>query len=175
MLPIYFHTTVDDTIHWPRQNYETDHVANLCSFNCGCGREWDVNEKGEKELHNVANCGWHDYTGDVICSDYNKSPNHNLNRIHSYQELAIKSACRCQPSITLIKHAEAESSRTHADNLNYHLLKQEHYTYPWRNVDCEDFCTTCCIIVLYNMNEDTLDKWCEKLIRLQEKGEWSCV
>ena len=74
MLPIYFCTTVDHTIHWPRQNYEKDHAANEHGFNCGCGHEWDVNEKGEKELHNVADRGWHDYTGDVICSDYNKSP-----------------------------------------------------------------------------------------------------
>ena len=138
---------VDDTIHWPRQNYKKDHAANVYSFNCGCGREWDVNEKGEKDVEkDVANCGWHDYTGDVICLDYNKSPNHNLNRIHSYQEFAIKSARRCQLSITLItliKHAEAESSHIHADNLNHHLLKQEHYTCPWRNVNSEDFCTTC--------------------------------
>ena len=143
MMPIHFHTMVDDTVYWPSQNYEKDHVANVRGFLCGCGRKWDVNNKGKKEFHNLSDCARHEYTGDVICSNYDKSPMYGLNKIRSYSELAIKSTCRCQPSITLSKHAEAELSRIFQDNSEPHLLKQEFGSCPWRNVNCAEFCTNC--------------------------------
>ena len=68
---------------------------------------------------------------------------YGLNKIKSYLELAIKSMCRCQPSITLSKHAEAESSRIFQDNSEPRLLKQEFGHCRWRNVNCEEFCTNC--------------------------------
>ena len=33
MMPIHFRTTVDDTVHWPRENYENDCVSNVRGFN----------------------------------------------------------------------------------------------------------------------------------------------
>ena len=56
-------------------------------------------------------CVWNKVTGDVICGNYEKSSNHGLNRIKSYLDLAVKSTCRCQPSITLCKHSGIELSR----------------------------------------------------------------
>ena len=53
MMPINFCTMMDDMVHWPRKNYEEDHVANVCGFSCGCGRKWDINNKGKKEFHNL--------------------------------------------------------------------------------------------------------------------------
>ena len=40
MMPMHFRTTVDDTVHWPRQNYEKDHVSNVRGLQCGCGEKW---------------------------------------------------------------------------------------------------------------------------------------
>ena len=48
MMPIRFRTMVDNTIHWPTQNYELDHVANVRGKKCGCGRKWWVDSKGNK-------------------------------------------------------------------------------------------------------------------------------
>ena len=36
-LPIHFRTKVNDTTHWPRQNYERDHMSNVNGVECGCG------------------------------------------------------------------------------------------------------------------------------------------
>ena len=159
MMPIHFRTMVDDTVHWPRQNYEKDHVANVRGILCGRGRKWHINDKGDKELHDLSECGWNEYTGDVICSNYDKSPMHGLNKIRLYLKLAIKSTCRCQPSITLSKHAEAESSRILQSKFQNHLLRQEGGYCPWRNVNCDEFCSTVYIIVGSNM-----DEFCEDLL-----------
>ena len=32
-MQIHFCTTVDDTVHWPRQNYKKDCVSNVRGFN----------------------------------------------------------------------------------------------------------------------------------------------
>ena len=143
VMPVHFHTMVDDTVHWPTQNYKKDHVANVRGFLCRCGRKWHTNDKGDKELHDLSECCWKEYMGDIICSNYDKSPRHGLHNIRSYLELAIKSMCRCQPSITLSKHAEVESSRIFQSKFQNHLLRQEGGCCPWRNVNCEEFCTTC--------------------------------
>ena len=66
-LPIYFRTKVNDTAHWPRQNYECDHVSNVNGVECGCGRPWQASG----QLHNFeSSCGWMKATGDVICGDF---------------------------------------------------------------------------------------------------------
>ena len=49
MMCLNLRTQVDDTVHWPRQNYEKDHEANVCRPRCGCGQEW----RKDKHLHNV--------------------------------------------------------------------------------------------------------------------------
>ena len=48
MMPMHFRMTVDDTIHWPRQNYEKDHVSNVRGLQCGCGQKWSHDDKGNK-------------------------------------------------------------------------------------------------------------------------------
>ena len=45
-------TTVDDTAHWPRQNYEKDHISNVRRLQCGCGEKWSHDDKGNKQPHN---------------------------------------------------------------------------------------------------------------------------
>ena len=49
-----FRTTVNDTVHWPSQNYEKDCVANVPGFKCGCGREW----REDYHLHDMVDCSW---------------------------------------------------------------------------------------------------------------------
>ena len=39
MLSLNLRTSVDDTLHWPRQNYDKDHIANVRGKVCGCGME----------------------------------------------------------------------------------------------------------------------------------------
>ena len=48
LMPLHFGTTVEDTIHWPRQNYEKDCVSNMRGLFCGCGRKWQVDTDGKK-------------------------------------------------------------------------------------------------------------------------------
>ena len=78
MMLIHFPTTVDDTVHWRRQNFEKDCVSNVRAFQCGCGKSWKVNPDGSRKLHDLTKCVSNRATGDVICSDYNKPPNHAL-------------------------------------------------------------------------------------------------
>ena len=60
-------------IHWPRQNYECDHVSNVRGKNCSCGQLWQMDVEGNKKLHNLDGaCTWVQSTGDVICSNYAK-------------------------------------------------------------------------------------------------------
>ena len=84
-------TQVDDTVHWPRQNYEKDHEANVCRPRCGCGQE----RRKDKRLYNVCECGWMQRSGDVICAEYDKDTNYGLNTIKSFCDLAIRTTCRC--------------------------------------------------------------------------------
>ena len=81
-IPIPGNLGADDFRH-----FEKDQVANVHGFSCGCGQKWNVNNKGKKEFHNLSDCSWHQYTGDVICSNYDKSPMYGLNKIRSYSEL----------------------------------------------------------------------------------------
>ena len=143
MMPMHFQTTVDDTVHWPRQNYEKDHISNVRGLRCGCGEKWSHDEKGNKRLHNLTKCAWITATGDIICGNYEKPANYALNRVKSYLDLVVKTTCRCHPSVTLSKHSEVESSRVCQSNLSNHLLRQENTYCPWRNVNCGEFCTTC--------------------------------
>ena len=80
-----FRTAIDNTIHWPHQNYEKDCVANVCGFKCGCGREW----REDYRLHDMVNCSWNKCTGNIICSEYSHNTNHQLNTIWSYCDLAV--------------------------------------------------------------------------------------
>ena len=75
LLPIYFHTTVDGTIHWPRQNYEKDHVTNVRGAKCGCGDDW----KSDHTLHSIRECSWLSCMGNVICSEYFRDTHLQLN------------------------------------------------------------------------------------------------
>ena len=72
---------VDDTTHWPGQNYEKDCVSNVRGLPCSCGREWQIDNDGKKQLHNLSKCAWNKVTGDVICSNYEKLSNHGLNKV----------------------------------------------------------------------------------------------
>ena len=103
-LPIQFRTTIDDTMHWPHQNYEKDHVCNVRRHKCGCSSEW----KEDFKFHDIHMCRWLSGTGDVICSEYSKDTSYSLNRIRSYCDLAIKATCRCIPSQSLLKHGALE-------------------------------------------------------------------
>ena len=91
-------------MHWPRQNYEKDHVCNICGHKCGCGSEW----KEDYKFHDIHTCGWLSGTGDIICSEYSKDTSYSLNRIRSYCDLAIKATCRCIPSQSLLNHGALE-------------------------------------------------------------------
>ena len=108
MLPLNLHTCVDDTIRWPRHNYEKDHEANVQGPQCGCGREWS----SDMVLHSLEDCVWMKRTGDVIYSGYDKPTNHDLNVTKSYCELAVKTTCRCIPSWSLLKHGALENQAT---------------------------------------------------------------
>ena len=55
-MPIHFHTTVDDTVHWPRPNYEKDCVSNVRGFQYCCVKSWKVNPEGSRKLHNLTKC-----------------------------------------------------------------------------------------------------------------------
>ena len=38
MISLNLKTSVDDMVHWPRQNYDKDHESNVCGVRCGCGK-----------------------------------------------------------------------------------------------------------------------------------------
>ena len=42
---------VGEPIHWPHQNYEIDHVANVGGRVCGCGEEWNKNKTNDLILN----------------------------------------------------------------------------------------------------------------------------
>ena len=100
LLALNLRSRMNDTVHWPRQNYNKDHVANVCGKLCGCGMEW----RKDMKLHQLSTCAWMNRTGDVINADYDKATNEDLNTVNSYCEFAIKTACRCIPSWSLLKH-----------------------------------------------------------------------
>ena len=141
---MHFRSTVDDTIHWPRQNYERDCVSNVHGFKCGCGRNWRRNFR----LHDIFDCSWNKCTSDVIYSNYDNSPNCGICPIVSYLDLAVKSTCRCLSFISLIKH----------DNI--HCNKEDSFPQlfnPKAPIDLgtrqivENFVQIAYIIVVYNM------------------------
>ena len=80
---------VGEPVHWPHQNYEIDHVANVSGRVCGCGEEWNSDMK----LHNIITCAWMKNTGDVINGNYDMHTNPGLNVVKSYCDLAIKRTC----------------------------------------------------------------------------------
>ena len=105
-LPIHIRTKVNDTAHWPHQNYECDHVSNVNRVECGCGRPWQASG----QLHNFeSSCGWMKATGDVICSDFDSNVQEGINPITSYLGLAASHACHCIPSMSLLKHTRGRS------------------------------------------------------------------
>ena len=89
MFPMNLQTCVNNTIHWPRHNYEKDHEANVQGLRCGCGKAW----KWDMMFHLLKGCGWLTRSGDVICSAYGKAMNHSLKRTKSYCEFAVKTTC----------------------------------------------------------------------------------
>ena len=66
---------VGEPIHWPCQNYEIDHVANVSGCVCSCGEEWSSDMK----LHNIIKCAWMKNMGDVINGNYDMHTNTRLN------------------------------------------------------------------------------------------------
>ena len=38
MISLNLKTSVDDTVHWPHQNYDKDHESNVHGVRCGCGK-----------------------------------------------------------------------------------------------------------------------------------------
>ena len=79
-LPIYFRTKLNNTSHWPRQNYERDHVSNVNGVECGCGMPWQASG----QLHNFeSSCSWMKATGDVICGDFDSNMHEGINPITS--------------------------------------------------------------------------------------------
>ena len=102
LLNLRFRTKLNDIAHWPRQNYEMDHVCGVRGDRCGCGREW--NEDGT--LHSFDGpCVWMARTGDVISMTYDRDIHEGINPVTSYGEFAIHHACRCLPSIMLSRHS----------------------------------------------------------------------
>ena len=49
MLPLYFLSKVDNTIHFVRQNYEIDHIANVRGKTCSCGKPWQMDVNGNRK------------------------------------------------------------------------------------------------------------------------------
>ena len=143
LLLMYFRSRVDDTIHWPRQNYECDHVSYVRGKNCSCGQLWQMDVEENKKLHNVDGaCAWVESTGDVICSNHAKPPFYGLNPICSYLDLAVKMVCRCQPSISIAKHGRMKKSR--CKNHCNSLLRTENIYCPWgKSSSFQRFCQVC--------------------------------
>ena len=100
MLAINLQSSVDNTTHWPCQNYEKDHEANMGGVRCSSGKEW----LRDMHCHSLTECAWMSRTGDVIYSGYEEDTNHGLNVTKSYCELAIKTTYHCIPSWSLLKH-----------------------------------------------------------------------
>ena len=133
MMCLNLRTQVDDTVHWPRQNYEKDHEANVCGPRCGCHQEW----RKYKRLHNVSECGWMQRSGDVICAEYDKDTNYGLNTIKSFCDLAIRTTCHCLPSWSLLKHG----SLMNRDTLYYGHPRDGKC--EWSLGCCKNYCSTC--------------------------------
>ena len=88
---------VGEPVHWPHQNYEIDHVANVSGCVCGCAEEWNSDMK----LHNIIACAWMKNTGDVIKGNYDMHTNTGLNVVKSY----------CDNQKDLSMHALVESTK----------------------------------------------------------------
>ena len=111
---------------------------------CGCGRQWQTDIRGRKWLYDAdEHCAWLKCTGDVICNNYEKPPNYGLNPINSYLDLAVKTTCRCQPSISTAKHGRVKKSRSKHLNYGKMLLRPENIDCPWGDSSCQRFCQTC--------------------------------
>ena len=108
MLALNLRSSLHDTTHWPLQNYEKDHEANVRGVKCGCGREWSCNMK----LHSLKSCAWMSRSSDVIYSDYEEDANHGLNVTQSYCELVVRTMCRCILSWSLLKHGQLANRTT---------------------------------------------------------------
>ena len=93
---------VGEPVHWPHQNYEIGHVANVSGHVCGCGEEWNSDMK----LHNIIECAWMKNMGEVMNGNYDMHTNTGLNVVKSYCDLAIKKTCQCMPSWSLLKHGQ---------------------------------------------------------------------
>ena len=97
---------MNDTAHWPHQNYERDHASSVNGVECGCGRPWQASG----QLHNFeSSCGWMKATGDIICGDFDANLHEGINPITSYVGLATSHACHCIPSMSLLKHTHGRS------------------------------------------------------------------
>ena len=134
-LPIHFRTKFNDTAHWPRQNYERDHVSNVRGNECGCGKPWLPSGR----LHNYeGQCGWLNVTGDIICSDYNLNVYEGINLITSYTDLVVVHACHCLPSNSLLKHACATN---HFRGVS--TLEVDGRFCGWNGAVCNSHCLMC--------------------------------
>ena len=133
MISLNLKTSVDDTVHWPRQNYDKDHESNVRGVRCGCGKRWSKDMK----LHSLRSCAWMSKSGDVIYGAYDEASNRGLNVTKSYCDLAIKNTCRCIPSWSLLKHSQ--SSRTSTLAFNHH----DEQWCPISVGSCKTYCGSC--------------------------------
>ena len=124
---------VGEPVHWPRQNYEIDHIANVSGCVCGCGEEWNSDMK----LHNIIMCAWMKSTGEVINGSYNMHTNTGLNVIKSYCDLAMKRTCRCVPSWSLLKHGQLRGRLT---TIFGHDMRT---SCEFGELNCKCYCSSC--------------------------------
>ena len=124
----------------------------------------------KSDYTNLSKCAWSKVTGDVICSNYEKSSNHGLNRIKSYLDLAAELTCRCPPSITMCKHSGIESSRICKSKYSKHILRQENAIVLGALQLVVNFALLAYIIVEFNM-----DKFCERMLVFAFDGKESLL
>ena len=135
-LPLRFRTKFNDIAHWPRQNYEIDHVSGVSGDKCGCGREW--NDSGT--VHYLwGSCVWMPRTGDVISMTYDRDIHEGMNPITSYGEFAVHHACRCLPSVTLLRHCPSTLRLRKGGGSNDYYKD----CCNWKSVSCGENCSSC--------------------------------
>ena len=137
-LTVRFRTKFNDVGHWPRQNYEADHVSGVSGDKCGCGREWSDDGRVHS-LGLLSKCLWTRRTGDVISMTYDRDIYEGINPVTSFGEFAVHHACRCLPSMTLLKHCPSTERLRRGGGTNEH----DKDCCSWKSVSCGENCSSC--------------------------------
>ena len=132
MISLNLKTLVDDTVHWPHQNYDKDHESNMHGVRCGCRKEWSKDMK----LHSISGCAWMSKSGDIIYGAYDEASTRGLNVTKSYCDFAIKNTYGYIPSWSLLKHSQ--SSQMSTFTFNHHDEQC-----PISVGSCKTYCGTC--------------------------------